>query len=478
MKRKMSILFLILVFTLTSLGPTTEAASPVTYKNNPGNLKTVTIDPDSVKFDLVTANNRIIGSESMTSMINRKKPLAAINGNFFDAYKSLVPYGSFIKDRRIIYLEGNNASFYIDKKGKPAINTFSMTMKANVFNKGEHDNSFNIWYVNTNPNDRTGIYLFTPERGNSISLQGGSALTVRNNKITSISHNAKKTTIPKDGYIIYFGQDAMTKEEVNSRFKKGFTLELKQNLPEKVTKNDPDFQIETMVSAGPMLVENGKNVSKKYGASFESKIANSRAQRSAIGITKNNKVIIVTKSNVTINELSNNLINLGCVSGMNLDGGASSSLYANGRYISKAGRKLNNMLIVTSKPKQEVKSNVILSINDKKIDIPREYGSPYINADSRTMVPVRFISETLGYDVEWQESNQTVTIDNRIKIQIGSKKAYLDGKLIELDTQAIKKNSRTYVPIAFVSEALGYSVSYKRDAKDPYNINHFINISE
>lgn len=63
---------------------------------------------------LVTANDKVVGSENSRNMIARNNPLAAINGNFFDAYNSLVPYGSMVKDGRVVYLEGNNASFFMN----------------------------------------------------------------------------------------------------------------------------------------------------------------------------------------------------------------------------------------------------------------------------------------------------------------------------------------------------------------------------
>lgn len=81
---------------------------------------------------------------------------------------------------------------------------------------------------------------------------------------------------------------------------------------------------------------------------------------------------------------------------------------------------------------------------------------PYINEDSRVMVPVRFISEQLGSRVDWDQTAQTVKINYKgktIYIPVDKKYALIQGKKVALDTGAIVKNSRTFVPLRFVSEA-------------------------
>ena len=86
---------------------------------------------------------------------------------------------------------------------------------------------------------------------------------------------------------------------------------------------------------------------------------------------------------------------------------------------------------------------------------------PYINEDGRTMVPIRFISEELGATVSWDQAKQAVNInykDKQIDIPINEKYFYIDGKQIELDTVAVINNNRTIVPLRFVGEALGANV--------------------
>lgn len=73
------------------------------------------------------------------------------------------------------------------------------------------------------------------------------------------------------------------------------------------------------IQAGPRLIANGKILPLKEG----------KAQRSAICATQQSQVIIaVTQNNsLTLNEWAKQLLDMGCVDALNLDGGTSSQLY-------------------------------------------------------------------------------------------------------------------------------------------------------
>ena len=73
--------------------------------------------------------------------------------------------------------------------------------------------------------DPSVVYLFTPERGNSINLNGGTAIEVIDNKISKITKDPKQTKIPKNGYIIYYGSNPTLKNYVNARFEIDSTID-------------------------------------------------------------------------------------------------------------------------------------------------------------------------------------------------------------------------------------------------------------
>lgn len=102
-----------------------------------------------------------------------------------------------------------------------------------------------------------------------------------------------------------------------------------------------------------------------------------------------------------------------------------------------------------------------------------EYNGKIIKSDvqpfiqnERTMVPIRFISETLGYKVDWNNEERLISItgkDTSLGLKIDSKKSKVNGKEVELDAPSIIKNERTFVPLRFVAENLKAEVKWDND---------------
>ncbi|MCG1012407.1 hypothetical protein JT739_07320 [Tepidanaerobacter sp. GT38] len=89
---------------------------------------------------------------------------------------------------------------------------------------------------------------------------------------------------------------------------------------------------------------------------------------------------------------------------------------------------------------------------------------PPILHNNRTLVPFRAIFEAYGAtDIKWNQNLQkaTGTVDGiTIELTVGSNTAIVNGKSMELDVPPIVKNGRVLVPIRFISEALGYDVEW------------------
>ncbi|MCT4612449.1 MAG: Ig-like domain-containing protein [Clostridia bacterium] len=74
--------------------------------------------------------------------------------------------------------------------------------------------------------------------------------------------------------------------------------------------------------------------------------------------------------------------------------------------------------------------------------------------NNRTMVPVRFIAESLGATVKWYPDTKTIVIEDdekQLSMTIGK-------KIEDFDTEPIVLNNRTLVPIRYVSQKLGANV--------------------
>lgn len=85
--------------------------------------------------------------------------------------------------------------------------------------------------------------------------------------------------------------------------------------------------------------------------------------------------------------------------------------------------------------------------------------------NNRTFVEMRSIFETAGIKLHWDQNTQTVTgkkDGTTIKLQIGNKTAYINGKAVQLDAAPFAKNNYTFVPLRFVGEATGYKVDWHK----------------
>lgn len=85
---------------------------------------------------------------------------------------------------------------------------------------------------------------------------------------------------------------------------------------------------------------------------------------------------------------------------------------------------------------------------------------PYVKNDY-TLVPVRAISEAFGVEVEWDESTNTVTVDNRAVLTIGSDTMTIDGETVNTGTAPEIQNDRAFLPLRVLAErVLGKTVFY------------------
>lgn len=108
----------------------------------------------------------------------------------------------------------------------------------------------------------------------------------------------------------------------------------------------------------------------------------------------------------------------------------------------------------------EGEKSVVVFYNEEAI----EFDSPAIIEDGRTLVPFRAFLEKLGATVEWNEEDRVVTAkhgDKEIVLTIGSKIAVVNGEEVELDKEAKIVEDRTLVPLRFISENFGFNVEFE-----------------
>lgn len=118
-------------------------------------------------------------------------------------------------------------------------------------------------------------------------------------------------------------------------------------------------------------------------------------------------------------------------------------------------------LLLTLAAVPALAGDVKIMFNDKPL---RAEVSPVIES-GRTLVPLRVIGESLGAEIGWEDATRTITViknDKTIKLTLDKKEVYVnDQKVEDLDVPARSVKGRTLVPVRFISETIGANVGWE-----------------
>lgn len=111
---------------------------------------------------------------------------------------------------------------------------------------------------------------------------------------------------------------------------------------------------------------------------------------------------------------------------------------------------------------------ISVAIDGNYVNFQSGLGEPFIDSNSRTLVPIRGALEAFGAMVSWDEANRTAIVEkDRVTVQvpIGQAYIYVNGVQVANDTTAVIRDDRTYLPIRAVFEAFGAGVSWDNDSR-------------
>jgi alpha-tubulin suppressor-like RCC1 family protein len=150
-----------------------------------------------------------------------------------------------------------------------------------------------------------------------------------------------------------------------------------------------------------------------------------------------------------------------------------SLLLQHGRILGESGMKIKKLIymtvlffvffsiINTTNNSFAVGRTVDVAVNGNAVVFPD--AKPFVDENNRTLAPARYIAEALGAEVSWDNPSQTATVVKgslTIKIIIGDIYIRINASQTKMDTMAISKNGRTFIPVKYLAEALGAYVSY------------------
>lgn len=109
--------------------------------------------------------------------------------------------------------------------------------------------------------------------------------------------------------------------------------------------------------------------------------------------------------------------------------------------------------------------SVVMTIGDKNFVVNNKVvtgdAAPYV-ANDRTYVPIRALAESFSADVDWDNDARTVTVtrgDVKVVMTVGETTYTVNGEKATMDVAPEITGDRTYVPVRFVAEALGFTVT-------------------
>lgn len=128
--------------------------------------------------------------------------------------------------------------------------------------------------------------------------------------------------------------------------------------------------------------------------------------------------------------------------------------YQNG----ETGKKVIEVIDETA-----IGGNIRVVYDGKDIDFTK-YDSVYpVIENGRTLIPIRALSETVGALVGWEDATRKITItegSTEIVMFLDNPEASVNGETVVLDVAPATRSDRTMVPLRFASESLGLEVKW------------------
>lgn len=363
MKRLLS-LALAAAMTL-ALIPAAHAASGVTTGSGVASgSQLVYVDMTGRTGDVVIGSDGLHTDTAASSMVTGS--VAAINGGFFNSYYSgagnIFPsncaevYGALVRDGQVLHAGDANNVIGFTYDGKVAIDRVTIQTTAVISGKG----TATVWGVNKLYNDSTGIMLMTDDLKLAYTVPTSSKVfTIKDDKVVSVNGGGTYTTPAGCSVLIYNSGAVANVSQWNSLPAVGDTIRFAYNYTATRTADQAMWDnMKTIVTGGRMLVQNKQNVTanSSYNSQYDSdpKQSNtSSSLRSFAAVMGDGRLLLGTASG-TFPQIANDLIALGAVHAISLDGGASSMLYADGSgFLTPAGRELAVVLTIVPQDPNE-----------------------------------------------------------------------------------------------------------------------------
>jgi hypothetical protein len=325
-----------------------QGLTAATVKAAGRSVKVVKVPLSQARIRVGLAKGLVGRTEDLAAIAKRYGAAAAINGCFFDAYTSgplKNPHHTLISGGQWLHAGRVGTTLGFLPGNRPLMERLEPRIVGALDGHQGWPDSWYAYWINRKPESAPTVTIFTPRWGASTGLPGGIQAVVRGGVVTSVGTGSQ--AIPADGYVVYFSG---SQTGVAKPFRVGRRCEW------SITRRDGGSlgqwaDVQEAIGCGPRLVCGGQVSCNPVGEGFSSpKILTDSGQRSMVGYTRGGTLILATAGG-TVRQMADVMKALGCCDAMNLDGGASSGLWARGQYLTRPGRLISNALLVLPKAK-------------------------------------------------------------------------------------------------------------------------------
>lgn len=105
----------------------------------------------------------------------------------------------------------------------------------------------------------------------------------------------------------------------------------------------------------------------------------------------------------------------------------------------------------------------VMTVNGVEKEIDPGIGTKPAITNGRTLLPIRAIIEEMGGTASWNDAAKQIKLscgDNTAILTLNSAKATVNGAAVTMDTAPTIINGRTMLPIRFVAESFGFDVTW------------------
>jgi len=289
--------------------------------------------PKGMPADIGFGKDAVGFVEPMKKIVERNRAAVAINGTYFSAYGGEpVPYGTLVKDGEVAYSGSAGTMLGIGSDGTARLAEVSVHAEGGTDGLYDAEHRWPISAINRVAGN---TMVFTPVKGTRIGLDQGVMIVVSGGKVKKVVEN-ENAVIPRDGFVVV--KLRTTLKEQKTKYPVGKKLHYRVTYWSDGERAKEWNDVATAVSSWPLLISGGKTLVK------DEKDAQ-RAARSAVGLTKDGRVVLATIGQVTFGEIAQVLLSKGAVEAMSLDGGASAGIYARGVQLFTPGREISQTLM-------------------------------------------------------------------------------------------------------------------------------------